>query len=82
MKFSKQISWTLALCVLAGTYAGIANAQDDQAARMTAALTSPDRPFADKERDPARRPIQTVQFIGVKTGQTVVDLIAVGGWFT
>jgi predicted methyltransferase len=83
MKFSKQTSWTLALCVLAGAYGGIVNAQgDEQATRMTAALTSPDRPFADKERDPARKPIQTIQFIGVKTGQTVVDLIAVGGWFT
>jgi len=82
MKLSKQISWTLALCVLGGALSGIANAQDEQVARMRTALASPDRPAADKERDAVRKPVETIQFLGIKTGQTVVDVIAFGGWFT
>jgi predicted methyltransferase len=82
MKASKQISWTLALCILGGALSGIANAQDEQVTRMRAALASPDRPAADKERDAVRKPIETIQFLGIRTGQTVIDVIAVGGWFT
>jgi predicted methyltransferase len=82
MKFSKQISWTLAACMLGGALATVANAQDEQVARMRTALASPDRPAADKERDAVRKPVETIQFLGIKTGQTVIDVIAVGGWFT
>ena len=49
---------------------------------METALLSPGRPAEDKERDAARKPIQTVQFLGIETGDTVIDVIAVGGWFT
>ena len=82
MRFVKPTSWTLALCVLGGLIGAGAQAQDEQAARMTAALTSSARPAEDKERDAARKPIQTVQFLGIKTGATVIDAIAAGGWFT
>ena len=82
MRLSKRTSWALALCVLGGALSSIANAQDEQATRMKAALASPDRPQADKDRDAARKPIETVQFVGIKTGQTVLEVIAVGGWFT
>ena len=81
MKLWKHTSWTLALCVLGGL-ATVANAQDDQAARMKTALASPGRPDADKARDQFRKPIEMIQFLGIKSGQTVMDVIAVGGWFT
>ena len=57
-------------------------AQDEQAARMRAALAAPERAAENKARDAARKPIEVVQFFGIKTGDTVVDMIAVGGWFT
>ena len=68
--------------VLGGLFCPLAQAQNEQAARMETALLSPERPFEDKERDAARRPIQTVQFLGIETGDTVIDVIAAGGWFT
>ena len=77
MKLCKHTSWTFALCVLGGL-ATIANAQDEQATRMKTALASPQRPQEDKDRDAVRKPIETVQFLGIKTGQTVMDVIAVG----
>jgi predicted methyltransferase len=82
MRFVKQTSWALALCVLGGALSSVANAQDEQTKRMTTALASPDRSAKDKERDAARKPIDTIKFAGIKTGQTVLEVIAVGGWFT
>jgi predicted methyltransferase len=82
MRISKRTSWALALCMLGGAMSSIANAQNEQVARMRAALASPDRPAEDKARDEARKPIETVQFGGIKTGQTVLEVMAAGGWFT
>jgi predicted methyltransferase len=66
--------------MLAGL-ATAANAQD-QMARMHSALMSPERPAADKEKDAARKPAEVVQFLGIKDGDTVLDVIAAGGWYT
>jgi predicted methyltransferase len=82
MKFASKAAWTLALCIACGAIGSVAQAQDEQAARMKTALASPDRPDKDKARDAARKPIETVQFVGIKTGQTVVEMVAVGNWFT
>jgi predicted methyltransferase len=82
MGFVKPATWTLALCVLGSTLAFQAQAQDEQVARMRSALAAPGRPAEDKERDAVRKPVETVQFLGLKTGQTVIDVIAAGGWFT
>jgi len=75
-------TWMLASCALGSLLAPLAQAQNEQAARMETALLSPNRPLEDKARDAARKPIQTVQFLGIKTGDTVIDVIAAGGWFT
>jgi predicted methyltransferase len=76
------MSSSLALCVVVSTLAPLAQAQDEQAARMRTALAAPARPAEDKERDAVRKPIETVQFLGIETGDTVIDVIAAGGWFT
>jgi predicted methyltransferase len=68
--------------VLGATLGTVAQAQDEQAARMKTALAAPGRPQADKDRDAARKPIETIQFLGIKTGQTAIDVFAFGGWFT
>jgi predicted methyltransferase len=40
------------------------------------------RPDADKVRDAARKPKESVQELGLQEGMTVVDVAAGGGWFT
>jgi predicted methyltransferase len=40
------------------------------------------RPDADKARDAARKPKETVTELGIQEGWTVVDVAAGGGWFT
>ena len=82
MRFVKQTAWTLALSLVGVALGSLAQAQDEQAVRMRTALAAPGRPAEDKERDAVRKPIETVQFLGIETGQTVIDVIAVGGWFT
>lgn len=46
------------------------------------AVEDPDRPAADKERDGARKPSEVLKFAGVKSGETVVDFMPGGGYFT
>lgn len=81
MKLWQQRSWLLAVCVLGAALGSVAHA-DDQVKRMQTALASSDRAQANKDRDADRKPIETIQFVGIKTGQNVVDLVAAGGWFT
>jgi predicted methyltransferase len=67
---------------LAAALALTARAQDEQVTRMRTALASPQRPAESKARDASRKPIETIQFLGVKTGDAAIDMIAAGGWFT
>src|SRR5690606_33892671 len=64
MKVNK---WTMAACMLGGLVAFAANAQDEQEARMRAALAAPERSAENKARDEARKPIETIQYLGIKT---------------
>jgi predicted methyltransferase len=57
-------------------------AQDEQAARMRTALAAPERAAENKARDAGRKPIETVEFLGIETGDTVIDMVAAAGWFT
>lgn len=40
------------------------------------------RPDADKARDAGRKPAEVVNFLGIRSGMTVVDLIAAAGYYT
>lgn len=40
------------------------------------------RPQADRDRDAARKPVETIEALGVQEGWTVVDVSAGGGYFT
>jgi predicted methyltransferase len=67
-----------ALAVIAT--AGVTYAKPD--ANQMAAVADKGRPEADTKRDAARKPAEMLEFAGVKQGQTVVDLIPGGGYFT
>jgi predicted methyltransferase len=57
-------------------------AADEQSDRMQAALAAAERPAEDKARDAARKPIETIDFLGIESGMSVMDVFAAGGWFT
>lgn len=50
--------------------------------RLRQALQSPTRDVSDFIRDPARKPIETLTFLGLKQGMRVLDLYAAGGYYT
>ena len=79
---NRKHSWPIVALAFVVALAQHAQAQDEQVTRMRAALAAPDRPAENKARDAGRKPIETVQFFGIETGDTVVDMIAAGGWFT
>lgn len=80
--------------VLAGTNVSLAmgsksaTKSDDMAGDMAKAepmalnLDVPSRPDKDKERDAARKPVEVLSFLGIGEGDTVMDLMASGGWYT
>src|SRR5580658_3142465 len=51
-------------------------------ANIAAAIADPGRPAEDTARDADRKPAEVLTFVGVKPGQTVVDLLPGGGYFT
>jgi predicted methyltransferase/ABC-type nitrate/sulfonate/bicarbonate transport system substrate-binding protein len=54
----------------------------DQAAKLRAAIASPERPAAEAARDGWRHPAQTLTFFGLRDDENVVELWPGGGWFT
>jgi len=68
------------LAVLALSAGGAAFAQVP--ANITKALADPSRPAADTARDAARHPGEVLALAGVKPGDTVIDYIMGGGYFT
>ncbi len=78
-RFSVLAASALAVvCLSAGS--GLQAAGIPKAVR--AAVDDPARPQADKDRDAARKPAESVAFAGVKPGDKVVELMPGGGYFT
>src|SRR5262245_15777878 len=65
---------TLLLC--SSAYAG------SVADPTTEAISDPARPAEDTARDAARKPAAMVEFAGMKPGDTVLELLPGGGYFT
>lgn len=59
-----------------------ANAAGDIDAKVEAALAAEGRPAADRERDLNRKPLDTLQFFGLKDDMRVIELLPGGGWYT
>jgi predicted methyltransferase len=57
-------------------------AQSQPPPSAAAILADPSRPAADVARDPARKPAEMLSFAGVKAGDTVIELVPGGGYFT
>lgn len=51
-------------------------------AALAAAINNPLRSEAQRARDPARHPQQTLEFFGIRPQMTVVEIWPGGGWYT
>lgn len=81
MKTALTVAAT-ALVALSATSIHAAAGDAGQAAAVTAAIASPDRPAADREQDARRHPQQVLEFAGVAPGMYVVDVFSAGGYYT
>ena len=69
------------ICLLAGLLLNTSSAALDKDA-LTRAISGPDRDVTDFARDEARKPVEVLDFLGLETGMSVVDLYAAGGYYT
>ncbi len=62
----------------------VANAGDfeDTKEKIEAALSADDRPEKDALRDKNRKPLETLDFFGLRDDMKVVELLPGGGWYT
>jgi len=65
-------------------FANMAFADDFDAveAKLKAAMKAEIRTDAETERDRNRRPVQTLEFFGLRDDMKIVELIPGGGWYT
>jgi len=64
------------------TLAGSALAANEIDTKVEAALAAEARPQTDRDRDRNRRPLETLNFFGLKDDMRVLELIPGGGWYT
>jgi predicted methyltransferase len=70
------------LTVFLVVVASFAQAANEIDAKVEAALMAEGRPAADRERDRNRRPVDTLNFFGMKDDMRVLELLPGGGWYT
>lgn len=75
-----RIVTLLTMLALACLVPTTALAFDTQALQQR--LQSTDRTIADRMRDDARRPVEVLEFLGLRTGMTALDVYAADGYFT
>ncbi len=73
----KSVLTLIAFCLIGSA----AYAELDMAA-LERAMANPDRPSADKERDASRQAPAVLNFLGLESGMTVLDINASTGWYT
>jgi predicted methyltransferase len=70
------------LCAMAALTTTSLMAAEHIAASITAAVADSSRPAEDKQRDAQRKPGETIQFAGIKTGERVAEVIPGRGYYT
>ncbi len=70
------------LVIVLWALVGVAQAANEIDAKVEAALAAESRPEADRDRDRNRRPLETLNFFGLKDDMRVLELIPGGGWYT
>jgi len=72
------------LSVLLILSAGMAFADDYDAveAKLKTAMASDARTDAEKDRDANRRPVETLEFFGLRDNMKIIELLPGGGWYT
>lgn len=83
MRAAKSATWIVSgalafASAMAMAEAGTAASQE----AIIDAIASPDRPQADREQDPRRKPEAILGFLAVGPGMHVIDVLAAGGYYS
>ena len=78
----KRLLLTLCQLMLSLGLASPSLSQGLDTSALELALSGPDREVTDFARDSARKPVQVLDFLGIESGMTVLDLYAAGGYYT
>ncbi len=71
------------IIAIAAVWSLAAMAQDSNVKdKITAAMADDIRTEADVERDRNRKPVETLEFVGLKDDMRVLELLPGGGWYT
>jgi predicted methyltransferase len=80
-----KLTLSAGLCALlfsGANWAGYSPAAGSLTDIIASAIADPARPESDRNRDAARKPVESLQFSGVKPGDAVADFNAGAGYFT
>ena len=86
ISLSRMMQRVAALCLLACSagFAASASAAEPSAVAqaLQEAMDAPSRTEAERARDKNRKPIETLEFFGLKKDMRVLELLPGGGWYT
>lgn len=77
----KKLVAAIALTLASGSYA-FAQSFDATEAKLQEAMKAEIRSEAETERDRNRKPVQTLEFFGLRDDMKIVELVPGGGWYT
>jgi len=72
----------LALLLFTLTASVMAQDFDETGEKIRAAMAAEIRSEAETARDPNRKPVETLQFLGLRDDMKLVELLPGGGWYT
>ena len=78
----RYIKWVVAAALLSGGVSALAADFDATKAKIEAAMASSERSEVEVARDKNRKPLETLEFFGLRDDMKVVELLPGGGWYT
>lgn len=80
----KYLILSLTFLLLSGCSEQQSSAHGDHLVNQTlyTAVSHPDRPAVDRQRDEKRKPAEVLEFLGVNPGMTIIEVMAGGGYYT
>ena len=79
---SITIAMSVTLILSSGSFGSVRADSHASPDSLAAALAKPSRSEADRSRDAGRKPADVIRFLGIEPGMSVIDVIAVSGYYT
>jgi predicted methyltransferase len=81
LRIRRRSTLAIGLCCAVSVFAACASSVSF-GATIREAVAHPDRPTDDRARDASSKPVEVLEFFGIRPGMVVLDLNAATGWYT